>query len=295
MSVSAVERARIRWHAHGVNDAILDAFAVYQRSQRIAKTTIKNRAALLRGVSSRLGLSLLDATTFELRRDLAREGVEPGTLRTVRGALQAFYRFAVEDGYLAADPSAALKPVRVPKARARPFSLEQIEAMVASGARRRTQVMILVGYYQGFRVSQIARVRGDDIDHLSRRIRTVTKGGKVRWFPLRAEVAELALEMPRVGWWFPARDGSDAPVRGQSVTELITAAKRRAGITDPKLTPHSLRHSHGTELGEAGVDLRVIQELMGHESVQSSEIYTGVSERRKRSGLDRLPGLRDAA
>ncbi|CAG7618539.1 Tyrosine recombinase XerD [Leucobacter soli] len=295
MSVSAVERAQFRWHAADMNDAILDAFAIYQRSQRLALTTIKNRRHLLDGFSRRASLPLLQATTQDLRADLAREGVEPGTIRTERGALQAFYRFAVEDGYLTVDPSAALKPVRVPKNVARPFSVAQIEALLSSGVRRRTRAMILLGYYQGFRVSQIARVRGDDVDLLSGRLRTVAKGDKVRWVPLHPVIAELALDMPRVGWWFPARDGSDTPIQGASVTDIISKAKRRAGITDPKLTPHSLRHSCGTELGEAGVDLRVIQEILLHETIQSTEIYTAVSERRKRDGVEALPTLRLAA
>lgn len=294
VSVSAVERARIRWHAGDVNDAVLNAFAIYQRSQNIAATTVKNRGHLLRGFTARAGIRLLDATVADLRADLARDGVEPGTLRTERGALQAFYRFAVEDGYLTADPSAALRPVRVPKGVARPFSLAQVEAMLATTRRPLTRAMILLGYYQGFRVSQIARVRGDDIDLSSGRMRTVVKGNKLRWVPVHPVIAELAPDMPS-GYWFPSRGDASKPMRSGSVTETITRAKRRAGITYAKLTPHSLRHSFGTELGEAGVDVRVIQELMLHESIQSTQIYTGVSERRKREGIGALPPVRLAA
>lgn len=75
------------------------------------------------------------------------------------------------------------------------------------------------------------------------------------------------------------------------MTDLITKAKKRAGITDPKLTPHSLRHAFGTELVEAGVDIRVIQELMMHESLQTTQIYTGVPEERKRVALVALPRI----
>lgn len=295
MSVSAAERARVRWHAADMNDHILAQFRIYQRSQQIADTTICNRESLLRGFTERAETPLLQACTADLRKHLARDGVKPGTLRTERGVFQAFYRFAVEDGYLPVDPSAALKPVRVPRAVARPLTVAQIETMLNSGCRRRTQAMILVGYYQGFRVSQIARVRGDDIDLVSRRMRTVTKGGKTRWVPLRDEIAALALVMPRVDWWFPARDGSDAPILGASVTDVISGVMRRVGITDRELTPHSLRHSCGTELGEAGVDLRVIQEILLHESIQSTQIYTGVSERRKLDAIAMLPRVNPPA
>src|SRR5690606_2596917 len=156
---------------------------------------------------------------------------------------QAFYRWLVEDGYLTDDPTAKLKPVRVPRAVARPFMRWQIEAMLASGAYFRTRVMILIGHCQGFRVSQIARVRGDDIDLIGMTIRTVAKGGKERRLPLHPVIADIAGRMPPQSWWFPARDGRDAPIQAASVTDLITKAKHRAGITDPTLTPHSLRHA----------------------------------------------------
>ena len=75
-----------------------------------------------------------------------------------------------------------------------------------------------------------------------------------------------------------------------------SSAERRAAerwhsadmVTDPKLTPHSLRHSFGTDLVEAGVDIRVVQELMMHEDLTTTQIYTGVSSRRKREGIELL-------
>lgn len=267
---------------------LIAEFGVYQRSQSIAETTIRNRAWLLHGFRKHSGKPLIQAGLPELRAYLAREGVKPGTRRTERGALQAFYRWLLEDGYVTEDPTVKLKPVRVPRATARPFMRWQIEAMLASGAYYRTRVMILLGHLQGFRVSQIARVRGDDVDREAMMLRTVTKGSKVRHVPLHPLIAEISLDMPRVDWWFPARDGSDRPIQGASVTNLISAAKRRAGITDPSLTPHSLRHAYGCELSDAEVDIRVIQELLLHEQLSTTQLYTRVSERRKQAAVATL-------
>lgn len=292
MSISAAARAVQRWHAADMENELLDAFEVFQRSQNIAPRTIANRAWLLHGFRKHSGKPLLRAELVDMREFLGRDGVSPGTKRTERTALQAFYRWALEDGYITEDPTVKLRPVRVPRAEARPFAAWQIEAMLASGCRFRTQAMILVGYYQGFRVSQIARVRGDDIDREAMMIRTIAKGGKLRYLPLRPEIADLSLHMPRVDWWFPARDGSDAPVKPASVTDLITAAKHRAGITNTDLTPHSLRHSFGCELSDAGVDIRVIQELLLHEQLSTTQLYTRVSRARKSAGIAQLPALR---
>lgn len=78
-------------------------------------------------------------------------------------------------------------------------------------------------------------------------------------------------------------------MRRASVTNLITLANHRAGITDPTLTPHSLRHAFGTDLVDESVDIRVVQELMMYESLATTQIYTGVSARRKRDGIATLP------
>ncbi|MGX5772718.1 tyrosine-type recombinase/integrase [Microbacterium trichothecenolyticum] len=178
--------------------------------------------------------------------------------------------------------------MQVPKGEPRPFSPEQVDAMLLSGAYRKTRAMILLGYYQGFRVSSIAPVHGRDIDMLAHRIRTVGKGGKIRSLPLHPVIAELAATMPKDDYWFPARKGQTGHIKPAAVTNLITKAKKRAGITDPELTPHSLRHAFGTDLVEADVDIRVVQELMMHESLSTTQIYTRVSERRQREGIHAL-------
>jgi site-specific recombinase XerD len=75
------------------------------------------------------------------------------------------------------------------------------------------------------------------------------------------------------------------------VSDLISDAKHRAGIADPDLTAHSLRHSFGTHLVDQGVDIRVVQELMMHDSLSSTQIYTGVNAQLKREGLSHLPAM----
>lgn len=287
---TAAQRAHWAWHGRDMHNDVMAQFALYQAAQNLSPNTIRNREALLRTTATRLHTPLLEATTAQLRGYLARQDLTPGTRRTIRGALKAFYAFALEDGHTDVDPSASLPAVRVPKGKPRPFTPEQIDLMLTSGAYRRTRVMIMLGYYQGFRVSQIARVRGDDIDLLSGTIRTVSKGNKDSILPLHPAIRELAPTMPD-GWWFPARNQDDAPISGASVTDLITRAKTRAGITDPKLTPHSLRHSFGTELVEQGVDIRVVQELLLHEDLSTTQIYTGVSSRLKKAGIETIGGV----
>lgn len=285
----AERRAAKRWQYFAMTSPIVSSFSTFQRALGLSERTIKNRECILRPLERALGKPLLEATTPELREYLARDEVKPSTKRIERAAMVAFYAFAVDEGLLEASPAARLAPVRVPRGEPRPFSREQVAAMLNSGAYRRTRAMILLGYFQGFRVSQIAVVRGIDIDVRASTISTVAKGGKERLLPLHPVVAAASKTMP-AGWWFPS-PYHDGPIRSSSVTDAITEAKRRAGITDPRLTPHSLRHSFGSELVEQGVDIRVVQELMLHEDLSTTQVYTRVSDRRKREGIHAIEAL----
>lgn len=265
----------------------LDAFTAEERAKGLAPTTIRNRRSILTTLQ-RLHGPLLTLTVHDLRAYMGREGISQSTRRTIRGALVAFYTFAQTEELRDDNPTVRLPHISVPRGTPRPFTREQIDAMLHSGAYKRTRAMILLGYYQGFRVSSIAAVHSDDLDLTSGTIRTVGKGNKERVLPLHPVIAELAKHMP-TGYWFPARGGRTGHVNPSSVTNLITLAKKRAGITDPTLTPHSLRHAFGTDLVEQGIDIRVVQELMMHESLSTTQIYTGVSDNKKRDGIRTLP------
>lgn len=282
---TASQRAHRLWQDHAMNNDVLADFAQFQLSQKLSPKTVANREHILRPLGRFIGVPLVEASTRDLRAYLAREGVKASTLRVERAAMVAFYTFLHDDGLRDDNPTDRLAPIRVPRSLPRPFTRDQIEAMLSSGVYKRTRVMIKLGYYQGLRVSQIARVRGDDIQ--GDQIRTLAKGGKDLWLPLHPAIKRLAQTMPD-DWWFPSpyRPG---PILSTSVTDAITNAIQLAGITDPTLTPHSLRHSFGTELVEQGVDIRVIQELMGHSDLSTTQIYAHVSDERRRAGLRLLP------
>lgn len=275
--------------SEGMN--LLESFAIYERSEGLAATTIRNRRSILTGLAH--GCDLATATVTDLRVFLGRD-ISAGSRRSYRGCLVAFYTWLQADGYRDDNPALRLPAVRAPKGEPRPFTQAHVDAMLGTGAYKNTRAMILLGCYQGFRVSQIAAVRGEDVDLMADTIRTVSKGGKERRMPLHPTVRELARTMPK-SWWFPARRAQPGHVKPSSVSDLIRRAKARAGIVDPHLTAHSLRHMYATELSEAGVDILTVSKLMLHESVATTMVYAGVSEQRKRAAVTVLPvrGLRE--
>lgn len=269
---------------------IFHMFEVAQRAQGNANTTIRNRRSILTTFQRSTGKNLLECTTTDLRERLGREGMAINSRVTERTVFRAFYRWALEDRLITHDPSERLAPIRGTKGKPRPLSEKQIAAIITGGAYRRTRIMITLGVLQGLRVSQIARVRGEDFDFDEGLLHTIAKGNKERWLPLHPQIAEIAKDMPARGWWFPNRE-ENGPILATSVTNVIARAIRRAGITDPTLTPHSLRHAYASEMVERGVDIRVIQELMLHEDLSTTQIYAGVSDRLKRAGIETIPAF----
>ena len=148
--------------------------------------------------------------------------------------------------------------------------------------RRKTRAMVLLCAYQGFRISEAVAVKGEHID-LRRGTITVTGKGQVTAeLPLSDVVRELSAEFPEAGYWFPSGDGH---VKANSASDTVGKAMRRAGVDG---SAHSLRHYYGTQLLRRGANLRVVQELMRHASIQSTQIYTHVDDRRRRAGIELL-------
>lgn len=273
---------------HVTDDELLELFAEYQRSGNRARRTIEARASMLRTFTRRQGVTMLEATVFDLRREVGRPNIAPSTRASTRATFLAFYGFLFAEELRPDNPALRLPVVKVPPYRPRPYTQEQIDRMLSTGAYRRTRAMIILAAYQGLRASEIARVHSDDIDLEAGLMKVLGKGGRTDYLPLSDVVRELVPTM-RTGWWFPARHGKEGHIRGGSVSDLLTDARNRAGIVDTKLTGHSLRHSFGTELVRRKANIRAVQELMRHESLQTTQRYTEVNDDDRREAIAVLP------
>ncbi len=163
---------------------------------------------------------------------------------------------------------------------------------VVTNLKHRTILMVL--YSAGLRISEALRLKAPDIDSQRMMIRVHEgKGRKDRYVMLSQKLLETLrrywlLDRPEP-WLFPGQRAS-RPLTSSSVQRFFERARQRAGILK-KATPHTLRHSFATHLLERGVNIRVIQRLLGHRSLRSTEIYTHVAEtylRDTKSPLDDL-------
>lgn len=149
--------------------------------------------------------------------------------------------------------------------------------------------MVLLAALAGLRVHEIAKIRGEDIDREKATLAVIGKGNKRAVIPLHPILLELTETMPDVGYWFTPWDKPDEPITGKSCGQAISRAMKRAAVDG---SAHQLRHWYGTNLLESGADLRTVQELMRHESLATTQIYTRVTSERRRAAIHglQLPG-----
>ena len=214
-------------------------------------------------------------------------------------AVRGLHRFALLDGLVTDDVAAEVRPPtparRLPKA----IPVEQVEALIAAagsvegprGLRDRALLELLYG--TGARISEAGGLAVDDVDPRSAAVRLAGKGGKERVVPVgsyavravedylvraRPALAAASRRGVRGALFLNSRGGA---LTRQSAWTILRSCAERAGLT-VELSPHTLRHSFATHLLDGGADVRVVQELLGHASVTTTQVYTLVTVERLR-------------
>ncbi len=268
---------------------VVDAVASwesFQLAQGLSLRTIAERVGLARRVGVETGMDPAVLTAFAVIGWMAaHRSWTPGTRATYHASLRAWFRWLVEYGYRDDDPMAKTGRPRRPRGLPRPVSDPQLLALLATRMHARTRVMVLLAALAGARVSEVAAFRGEWVDLISGTITITGKGEVTRIVPLHHLLRAAAEKMPRRGYWFPSPKTPGAAVLGRSVSQIIGRVMRRADVAG---TPHALRHWFGSTLVDDGADLRTVQALLGHASLATTQIYTAVSDSRRRAAIGRL-------
>lgn len=230
------------------------------------------------------------ATVEELRRyqlHLVDHGTSPVSLNAAITGLKFFFEITLDQG----DLMAKMQPVRVPHTLPVVLSREEVARLIAAARNLKHQTALSVAYGTGLRVSEVVALKVGDIDSQRMTLRIEQgKGRKDRYAmlpPLLLErlrtwwrVARAQGKMLDGGWLFPGLH----PIESLSTRQLnraVHAAALAAGI-DKRVSMHTLRHSFATHLLEGGADLRVVQELLGHASITTTQLYTHLTGERIR-------------
>ncbi len=207
-------------------------------------------------------------------------------------AVRGFHKFAVREGWIVGDPCVDVQPTAIPKRLPKALSYSEISAILdasgdletAAGLRNRALLELLYG--TGTRISEAVGLDIDDIDFDQRTLVVTGKGDKQRRLPL-GEYASSALSdylvrgrpaLASRGRGTPKAflNTRGGPLSRQSAWQVLASAAQRAQIATA-VSPHTMRHSFATHLLEGGADVRVVQELLGHSSVTTTQIYTQVT------------------
>src|SRR5919108_2157667 len=210
-------------------------------------------------------------------------------------AVRSFHRFLVREGVADRDPAAGVTQPRLPRSLPHPITVEEVRRLLDApdpadpvGVRDRAILELLYG--AGLRISELTGLDVDDVDLEEGSVRVLGKGGKERGVPLGSFAREaigayltrgrpaLASATTRGAMFLNARGRR---LSRQSCARLLGRYVRLAGI-GRRVTLHTLRHSFATHLLEGGADVRVVQELLGHASVATTQIYTLVTTRHLR-------------
>ena len=188
-------------------DEPLSDYQLYQQSRGLSERTIHGRDQMMRHFARHVDKELSDVTTRDLRLYLGRP-ISPASRMRTKADFSVFFRWATIDGIIPTDPASQLEPVRPPKRRPRPVTAAQLQAMLSPdpvthrGATARTRTMIMLAAFQGWRASEIARVRGDMFDLDEGVVRWTGKGDSQREGEIHPLIGEEVLKYPS-GSGFP--------------------------------------------------------------------------------------------
>lgn len=216
------------------------------------------------------------------------------TVAVVRG----FHRFLVAEGLATLDPASDLSAPPLPRTLPRALTLAQVERLLAmpvgdTPAAQRDRALLELLYSAGLRISELVALDVDDVDLTARTVRCLGKGRKERIVPFGRPAAQ-ALDalvtcgrpgMGASGPWLLCNQRGGRLTR-QGAWKIVKAHAASADL-GAVVSPHTLRHSFATHLLDGGADVRVVQELLGHASVNTTQIYTKVSTTRLRSVYER--------
>jgi integrase/recombinase XerD len=278
-------------------DPDLDSFLALLATRRAPRTVDAYRRDLAQLAAWRDG-PVAQATTEELERWLAEmraHGIAPSTAARRVAAVRSFFRHQMLLGVRDDNPAAALQVPRRARTLPRTLSPSEAERLVDAAAgttprAMRDRALVELMYGAGLRVSEATGLHRRSVDLDDRIVRALGKGSKERIVPLGRPAVEalrryIAMGRPhldrrtRPELFLNARGG---PLPRAGAFLILRRLAEKAGLEPQRVHPHLLRHSFATHLLEGGADLRSVQEMLGHADLSTTELYTHVSDRRRR-------------
>jgi integrase/recombinase XerD len=298
-------RADARTAAAPAVDAFLDMLAAERGAAANTLDAYRRDLARWAAYCARRGVAPEAAATAVLEAylaDLHGQGYARRSARRHLSALRQFHRFLVGEGWRDDDPTARLDAPKADRPLPRTLAEDEVDALLLAaharegpaGARLACLVELLYG--SGLRVSELVGLRLEQVDMAEALLHVTGKGGRARLAPVGGQaLAALDRYLPVRGgfvaipvdhrWLFPSRARQGYLTR-QRILQLLKGLALEVGLAPERVSPHVLRHAFATHLLARGMDLRVLQTLLGHADIATTEIYTHLDRAQLRATVD---------
>ncbi|SNS21393.1 tyrosine recombinase XerC subunit [Anaerovirgula multivorans] len=215
--------------------------------------------------------------------DRRKEGLSPTTTNRKLSAIKAFYRFLVRNRIVTFNPAENIEVAKTTKKLPETLKVEDIKNMLDKIDNLRDRVMIELLFATGIRREELAELKVNSVDFVDSSIRVIGKGDKERVIPVHPHVMEnlkILLQQKRSEWVFPSRHKRKGHISTRQVNDIISKWGKEANISGA--TPHKFRHTFGATLFENGADIKSIQDMLGHVSIDTTNIYTKINHKRNK-------------
>lgn len=250
-------------------------FAEYLEIEcRYPPTTVRAYLSDLDDLNAYLGERAPASITLDDMRNYLRHltdrGLSAPTICRKLTAIRTFFRLGIRSGWATENPAADVKAPKKEERLPKYLDVDGVDTMLNAADNPRDKAILEVLYAAGLRVSELVGLCVDDVDLDAGTVKVLGKGGRERYACLH----EHAIAAIRA--WLAVRE------EGTSLFGLTDRTVRRIVKKYGKINPHALRHSFATHLLDNGADIREVQVLLGHKSIQSTQVYAHVSTARQR-------------
>ena len=270
------------------NIDILSGYNYYLKVERgLSPNTVKAYTADIEGFYEFLrhrGVTLRDASSSDISDYIisVSDYLSKRSQARLLSSLNSFFDYLVSEGERKDNPSSAVDSPKLGKYLPVVLSVEEVRAILKAAPNERDRAILEVLYGCGLRVSEVCSLKISEVYLKDMFVKVMGKGSKERLVPMAPSTASAIMD------YLSVRPGSDAgcedvlflnrfgrALSRVAVFKIVKSVALVAGV-DKNLSPHTFRHSFATHLIENGADLRVVQEMLGHESILTTEIYTHV-------------------
>ena len=220
-------------------------------------------------------------------RILKEKKYAPTSIIRKVASLRGFFKWATAVGILDKNPAATLEQPKVPQRLPKVITVKEVEEMLHNNLTPLQHVMMELLYSCGLRVSELVNLKVSDIDLASKYVRCFGKGSKERIIPIGETAKNIVKEyLPQRDLLIKKYNLSTKRLlildNGRLITrqDVYTFIHAQGKLINKNISPHTLRHSFATHLLENGADLRIVQELLGHSDVSTTQLYTHISKKR---------------